>query len=149
MVMTMKIKDIPPPLSARTLAHARHVMTVAGVIMVLAWVPGWNLATLNPFGFMIDAMTVLSIWCVLSGVLAYFTIRLFIGVQGQLPPWLKHFDGLIKKFKDGDRTPVPDAVGRMALRAVWTGKFLPLLVAAFGLVVALSEILPLVTGSPQ
>lgn len=141
--MNIKIKDIPQPLSKRTLSHGRHVRTIAGIIFVLAWVPGWNLTTLNPFGFKVDVMTALSIWCLLSGALTYFTARLFIGVQAQLPSWLQHFEVLLKKFEAGDRTPVPDAVGRMARRAVWIDKFLPLLMAISSLVVALSEILPL------
>ncbi len=146
--MDINIKDIPPPLSLQTLAHGRHVLTIGGIIVVLAWVPAWNLTTLNPLGFKLDAMAALTIWCLLSGALVYFAVRLFTGVQAQLPAWLKHFAVLIKKFEDGDRTPVAETVGFMARRAVWIGYRLPLFVAGISLLVALAEIHALAVGTP-
>ncbi|MBT3559373.1 MAG: hypothetical protein HN644_01185 [Rhodospirillales bacterium] len=145
--MKLNVKDIPPPLSDRTLKHGRHVMTVAGIILVLAWIPGWDLLTLDPFGYKIDVTMALLIWALLSGILVYFTFHLYTGVQAQLPAWLKHFAVHLEKFENGDRTPIPDAIGHMARRALWSGKSLPLLTATIALIVAISEILPLIVSA--
>lgn len=135
----MKVKDIPLPLSARTLRHRRNLMTTAGIIVVVAWVPLWDLQSFEPLGFKIDTTAALLIWGVLSSVLVYFTKRLILGVKAELPSWQQHFAVHLKKYKEGDMTAVPYAVARMNRRAVWFDKFLPLFSAAFSLSVVLSE----------
>ncbi len=66
-LVVMKVEDIPPPLSVATLKHRRNVMTTAGVVLVIAWVPLWDLQSFAPLGFKIDATVALLIW----GVIAY------------------------------------------------------------------------------
>jgi hypothetical protein len=135
----MEAKDIPPPLSARTLKHRRNVMTTAGIILVVAWVPMWDLQSFAPLGFKIEATGALVIWGVMISILVYFARCLILGVQAELPSWQQHFAAHLNKYNEGDMTPVPFAVARMNRRAVWTDKFLPLFITAFGLLVALSE----------
>jgi len=135
----MEVKDIPPPLSFRTLKHRRNLMTTAGIILVVAWVPLWNLQSFAPLGFKIEATAALLIWGILSSVLIYFTRRLSLGVQAELPSWQQHFAVHLNKYKEGDMTPVPYAVAKINRRAIWADKFLPLFIAAFSLLVALSE----------
>ena len=135
----MKVEDIPLPLSARTLKHRRNVMTSAGIILVVAWVPLWDLQSFEPMGFKIETTTALIIWGVLASVLVYFTRGLALGVRAELPSWQRHFAVHLDKYKQGDMTAVPFEVARMNRRAVWTDKYLPLFMAALSLLVILSE----------
>jgi hypothetical protein len=68
---------IPPPLTERTLVHGRNVMAIAGIMMVLAWVPGIEVREFHPLGFTFDDGSMLSAWCLLVGVLAYYVARFF------------------------------------------------------------------------
>jgi len=139
----MEAKDIPPPLSVRTLKHRRNVMTTGGIILVVAWVPLWDLQSFAPLGFKFGTTAALVIWGVMFSVLVYFTRGLALGVRAELPSWQQRFEVHLRKYKEGDMTPVPYAVARMNRRAVWTDKYLPLFIAAFSLLVGLSEAIQL------
>ena len=115
-------------------------MTTAGIILVVAWVPVWDVQSFEPFGYAIDTNAAIVIWAVMMGVLVYFTRGLVIGVRAELPAWQQHFSSYLIKFREGDVTPVPHAITRMHRRAVWIDKGLSLSVAAFSLLVGLSEV---------
>ncbi len=67
--------DIPAPLSDRSLVHGRNVMAVAGVIVVLAWVPYIEIKSFSPLGFDFSEGGELSVWGILAVVLVYYAIR--------------------------------------------------------------------------
>ncbi len=70
-----KATEVAAPLADRTLAHGRNVMAVAGVIVVLAWVPYIEITSFKPLGFDIKEGGELSVWGVLAAVLFYYAIR--------------------------------------------------------------------------
>ncbi len=69
-------------LEERTHKYGRNVMATAGVILVLAWVPGIEISAFEPFGFVIgDAPGgELSIWWLLGGVLVYYFVRFLVSL---------------------------------------------------------------------
>ncbi len=80
--------DIPAPLSDRTHAHGRNVMAVAGVIVVLAWVPYIEITSFEPLGFDINEGGELSVWGILAVVLFYYAIRFGVECRVDYTGWI-------------------------------------------------------------
>ena len=80
-------KDIPQPVSDRTLVHGRNVMAIAGVLIVLAYVPGIEIEKFKPFGFQFDTDSLLSAWGLLAVVLFYYTTRFIVDCSVEWLPW--------------------------------------------------------------
>ncbi len=67
----------------RTQKFGRNVMAVGSVMLVLAWVPGIKIEQFKPFGFDFTAArgSMLSVWCLLMGILVYYFIRFCVDVR--------------------------------------------------------------------
>ena len=94
--------DIPAPLSDRSLAHGRNVMAVAGVIVVLAWVPHIEITKFEPLGFKITEGGELYIWLILAVVLGYYAIRFCADCWTDYSGWRDTYKGLLKLALDND-----------------------------------------------
>ncbi len=64
-------------------------MVAASVILVLAWVPGIDIEKFKPFGFEFTAESgsLLSVWCLLAGILVYYFVRFSVDVTVDFLAW--------------------------------------------------------------
>ena len=141
--------DIPAPLSDRTLAHGRNTMAAAGVILVLAWVPGIEITDFEPLGFDISDGQELSIWFILAGLLVYYATRFGFDCWVDYSGWIDTYK------KAANAHPTSDVFNRHARRLkakYWFLDVAPpaiMLLAALGAtfqrVVPLVQVVPLVT----
>ncbi len=70
-------------LQEQTHKYGRNLTAAAGVILVLAWVPGIEVSEFEPFGFVIGDVPggELSIWCLLTGIFVYYFIRFSVSLR--------------------------------------------------------------------
>ena len=73
---------VDPILKDRAQKFGRNAMVPASVILVLAWVPGIDIEKFKPFGFEFTAESgsLLSVWCLLAGILVYYFVRFSVDV---------------------------------------------------------------------
>ena len=78
-----------PILKDRAQKFGRNVMAAAGVILVLAWVPGIRIDQFQPLGFKFNAASgsILSVWCLLAGILGYYFVRFSVDVTVNYLEW--------------------------------------------------------------
>ena len=81
----------PPPLTDRALVHGRNVMASAGVILVLAWVPGIEITKFHPMDYTFTEGSELSVWSLLAGVMIYYSLRFAKDCHTDYPPWRDEF----------------------------------------------------------
>jgi hypothetical protein len=89
-------------LSDRTLKYGRNVMATAAVMIVLAWMPDFNVERFEPFGLVVSPGAAFSIWGVLCAVLIYYFANFTFGAWADIPSWgrkrdreLEHLDELL------------------------------------------------------
>ena len=70
-------------LNDRTQKYGRNLLAAGGVILVLAWVPGIDIEQFKPlvFDFSAEKGSMLSVWCLLMGILVYYFIRFCVDVR--------------------------------------------------------------------
>ena len=141
--------DIPAPLSDRTHAHGRNVMAVAGVIVVLAWVPYIEITSFEPLGFDIKEGGELSVWGILASILVYYAIRFGAECRTDYSGWKDEFRGdLSGRVKAGSDYAYRRHARRLN-RKFWVLDVAPpALMFLLALVAAVQQILPLVKPPP-
>ncbi len=141
-----KPTNIPPPLSDRTLAHGRNVMAVAGVIVVLAWVPYIEITSFKPLGFDIKEGGELSVWGILASILVYYAIRFCADCWTDYNGWR---DTYLGQFRSPPGDPSMDELfnshaRRLRMRFWVWDVAAPALMFLVALVAAYQQIAPLV-----
>ena len=72
-------------LDERTLKYGRNTMAIAGVIIVLALVPGIEICEFEPLGFRFSPESQKTLWVLLGIVLAYYSVHFAVGVWIDFP----------------------------------------------------------------
>lgn len=80
--------EVKPPLADRTLVHGRNTMAIAGVILVLAWLPGIEITKFEPFGFKFDVGSEISAWFLLFVAMIYYAARFYKDCHTDLSAWV-------------------------------------------------------------
>ena len=138
--------DIPAPLSDRTLAHGRNVMAVAGVIVVLAWVPYIEITSFEPLGFDIKKGGELSVWGILAAVLVYYAIRFGVECLVDYTGWIdEHRNSLSVPPEKPRREYIFNLHARRLRRKFWLMDVLPaVLMFLFAVVATYQQVAPLI-----
>ncbi len=66
-------------------------MAVAGVILVLAWVPYIEITSFKPLGFDIKEGGQLSVWGILASILGYYAIRFGYECWADYTGWIDSY----------------------------------------------------------
>ena len=137
--------DVPAPLSDRTHAHGRNVMAVAGVIVVLAWVPYIEITSFKPLGFDIQEGGELSVWGILAGVLVYYAIRFGVECRVDYTGWIDTYRKSLTGAGSTTREHANNRHVRRLNKKFWGLDVAPPAVMfLFALVAAYQQIAPLV-----
>ena len=82
-------------------------MAVAGVIVVLAWVPYIEIRSFKPLGFDIKEGGELSVWGILAGVLVYYAIRFSADCYIDYKGWIDTYGGQVSASPGGTARSKP------------------------------------------
>ena len=96
-----KPTEIPAPLSDRSSKHGRNVMAAAGVILVLAYVPGIEIRKFSLMGFGFDEGSESSVWVLLAIVLVYSAFRFGADCWTDYIGWRDTYAKLLKPIPHG------------------------------------------------
>ncbi len=128
-------------------------MAVAGVILVLAWVPYIEIKSFKPLGFDIKEGGELSVWGILASILVYYAIRFSADCWADYNGWRDtyrgHFSAPVRKHSQDEMF---NSHARRLNRKFWFFDVAPpavmlllALVATYQQVVPLAQVGPLVT----
>lgn len=124
-------------------------MAIAGVMMVLAWVPGIDVDKFEPLGFVFDGKGQLSAWGLFAAVLAYYAVRFAVDCWTDIVPWYAiHRGNITQAIKgtasDGPKRRCAAHALRLHRRMWWLDIGVPAAMAVLGEAAASIEIYNLI-----
>ena len=103
-------------------------MAVAGVIMVLAWVPYIEITSFKPLGFDIKQGGELSVWGILAVVLVYYACRFGVDCWTDYSGWIDEYRGSLSVPPEKPRSEhVYNRHARRLKRKFWFMDVAPLM----------------------
>ncbi len=121
-------------------------MVVAGVILVLAWVPYIEIKSFRPLGFDFNEGGELSVWGILAGVLVYYAIRFGLDCWVDYTGWRDMYRTVLADPPEVLRSEHHFArhAKRLRMRFWLLDVAPPALMFLFALVAAVQQVVPLV-----
>jgi len=123
-------------------------MIVAGIIIVLAWVPGVEIHKFHPLGFDFEADSQLSAWGLLLTVLIYYIARFGADCWTDYKIWYGTYSGNLREMKTNPgaaRTNPASLSAAVLNKHFWFWDFSPpAIMAIIGAIAAITEIKSLI-----